>query len=304
MIPLVYHASYSKLALPAHHRFPTTKYAHLYQFLLDNQLATPTQFHTPTPMTAEEIMQVHHRDYVEQFIDGTLATSALRRIGFPWSEALVERTLHSVAGTSLTTALALQTGIALHLTGGYHHAHYEFGSGYCIFNDLIIAARKLIAEQQLHKILIFDCDVHQGDGTATLSQLHQGIISCSIHCKDNFPSRKQHSHYDIELVKGTNDSAYLDTVEQTLELLIRLHQPDLILYDAGVDIHQDDDLGHLKISQQGLYQRDITVLSIAKAANIPVAAVIGGGYSRDALQLSQRHSQLFIAANHLWLHTQ
>jgi len=231
-------------------------------------------------------MQVHHRDYVEQFIDGTLATSALRRIGFPWSEALVERTLHSVAGTSLTTALALQTGIALHLTGGYHHAHYEFGSGYCIFNDLIIAARKLIAEQQLHKILIFDCDVHQGDGTATLSQLHQGIISCSIHCKDNFPS------------------AYLDTVEQTLELLIRLHQPDLILYDAGVDIHQDDDLGHLKISQQGLYQRDITVLSIAKAANIPVAAVIGGGYSRDALQLSQRHSQLFIAANHLWLHTQ
>ncbi|QYK07799.1 histone deacetylase family protein [Shewanella mangrovisoli] len=300
MIPLVYHASYSKLALPSHHRFPTTKYARLYQYLLDNQLAVPAQFHTPSPMTAEDVMQVHQQDYVEQFIQGSLASAALRRIGFPWSEALVERTLHSVSGTSLTARLALQTGIALHLTGGYHHAHYDFGSGYCIFNDLIIAAHKLMAEQLLHKVLIFDCDVHQGDGTATLSHRHQGIISCSIHCKENFPSRKQQSHYDIELTKGSDDSAYQETVEQTLELLIRLHQPDLILYDAGVDIHQDDDLGHLMISKQGLYQRDLTVLSMAKAANIPVAAVIGGGYSRDELQLSQRHSQLFIAANHLW----
>ncbi len=114
MIPLVYHASYSKLALPAHHRFPTTKYARLYQYLLDNQLAVADQFHTPSPMTAEDVMQVHQQDYVEQFIQGTLANTALRRIGFPWSQALVERTLHSVSGTSLTASLALQTGIALH----------------------------------------------------------------------------------------------------------------------------------------------------------------------------------------------
>lgn len=142
--------------------------------------------------------------------------------------------------------------------------------------------------------------MHQGDGSATLSHQHQGIISCSIHCKENFPSRKQHSHHDIELTKGADDSAYLETVEQTLALLIRIHQPDLILYDAGADIHQNDDLGLLNISQEGLFRRDLTVLSMAKSENIPIAAVIGGGYSRDALQLSQRHSQLFIAANHLW----
>ncbi|EGM70353.1 histone deacetylase [Shewanella sp. HN-41] len=300
MIPLVYHASYSKLALPSHHKFPTTKYANLRQYLFDNQLATPAQFHAPIAMTAQDVMQVHQKEYVEQFITGTLPTMALRRIGFPWSEALVERTLHSVAGTTLTASLAIEHGISLHLTGGYHHAHYDFGSGYCIFNDLIIAAQKVIAAKQLHSVLIFDCDVHQGDGSATLSHRHNGIISCSIHCKENFPSRKQSSHYDIELSKGVDDKAYIETVEQTLALLIRIHQPDLILYDAGVDIHQNDDLGLLNISQEGLFRRDLTVLSIAKSANIPIAAVIGGGYSRDALQLSQRHSQLFIAANHLW----
>lgn len=245
-------------------------------------------------------MQVHQREYVEQLIAGTLPTAALRRIGFTWSEALVERTLHSVAGTTLTASLAINQGIGLHLTGGYHHAHYDFGSGYCIFNDLILAAKNAIASQQVHKVLIFDCDVHQGDGSATLSQRHQGIISCSIHCKENFPSRKQHSHHDIELTKGSDDNLYLETVEQTLALLIRIHQPDLILYDAGVDIHHNDDLGLLNISQEGLFRRDLTVLSMAKSENIPIAAVIGGGYSRDALQLSQRHSQLFIAANHLW----
>ncbi|QYJ77696.1 histone deacetylase family protein [Shewanella acanthi] len=304
MIPLVYHPSYSKLALPAHHRFPTTKYARLQQYLLDNQLAMPEQFFAPSPMTAEDIIQVHQREYVEQFIAGTLPAPALRRIGFPWSEALVERTLHSLSGTSLTANKALSHGIALHLTGGYHHAHYDFGSGYCIFNDLILAAKRIIDEHQLHRVLIFDCDVHQGDGSATMSHQHQGIISCSIHCKQNFPSRKQESHHDIELAKGTDDKQYLETVEQSLDLLIRMYQPDLILYDAGVDIHQDDDLGHLLVSQNGIYQRDLAVVGMAKSANVPVAAVIGGGYSRDELQLSQRHSQLFIAANQLWHQTQ
>ncbi len=303
MLPLIYHASYSQLALPPHHRFPVSKYALLHQYLLDNRLANPSQFHAPFPMRAEEVMQVHQQGYVEQFIQGRLAPAAIRRIGFPWHTQLVERTLHSLSGTRLTSQLALNTGIALHLAGGYHHAHYDFGSGYCIFNDLIIAAHQMLTEQQLHKVLIFDCDVHQGDGTATLSHQHPGIISCSIHCKENFPSRKQHSHHDIELLKGSNDLAYQETVEQTLELLIRLHQPDLIIYDAGVDIHQDDDLGYLQISQDGLYRRDMTVLSLAKAAKIPLAAVIGGGYSRNSRQLSQRHSQLFIAANQVWQST-
>lgn len=299
-LPLVYHASYSKLALPSHHRFPSSKFQRLHQYLLENGLARPSQFHTPVPVTSTDLYTIHDKLYVDNVLAGTLETSAMRRIGFVWSQMLIERTLHSVAGTALCAQLAMSTGAALHLSGGYHHAHHEFGSGYCIFNDLLYAATTVLQHNNIDTVLIFDCDVHQGDGSATMSHRHDGVISCSIHCKENFPARKQSSHYDIELPRGTTDDAYVETVSQTLAYLIRLHSPDLILYDAGVDIHQDDDLGHLAISNDGIFARDLAVLSQAKAAKIPIAAVIGGGYSKQALELVLRHSQLFIAAKQLW----
>jgi acetoin utilization deacetylase AcuC-like enzyme len=299
-IPLVYHASYSRLALPSHHRFPVTKYQDLYQYLLDSGLAGPGQFHQSEPVCLDALCQIHAPDYVQDILNGTLDPKAMRRIGFPWSEDLVSRTLHSVGGTALTARLALDSGIALHLSGGYHHAHHDFGSGYCLFNDLVFAAWQAIDQHGLDKVLIFDCDVHQGDGSATLSRRHAGIISSSLHCQQNFPARKQDSHYDIELPRGTHDETYLETVSQTLAYLIRLEQPDLILYDAGVDIHTDDSLGQLAISDNGLLSRDLTVLSQAKAASIPLGAVIGGGYSKQRLELIKRHSQLFIAANQIW----
>lgn len=302
MVPLVYHASYSKLALPPTHRFPISKYHHLYQYLLENGLAHPKQFHQPKPAEKNTLYRVHSREYVDDFSRNNLPEKALRRIGFPWSENLLERTRHSLGGTELTAELALHSGIGLHLSGGYHHAHKDFGSGYCIFNDLVFAAHQMIAKHKLNKILIFDCDVHQGDGTATMTQDRPDIVSCSIHCGSNFPVRKPHSNYDIEVKEETQDEEYLEIVEQTLAYLIRIEQPDLILYDAGVDIHQDDRLGKLTVSLNGILQRDRIVLETAKNARIPIAAVIGGGYSQDPLQLSRRHSQIFVAANQIWSH--
>ncbi|QSX31250.1 histone deacetylase [Shewanella cyperi] len=300
MIPLVYHASYSRLALPPKHRFPISKYAHLYHYLLNSGLASEQQFISPKPTHAAELERVHDAGYVQAFIQGTLDAKAIRRLGFPWSQHLVTRTLHSVAGTALCARRALDQGIALHLAGGYHHAHHDFGSGYCVFNDLVFAARQLLDSGEVDKVMIIDCDVHQGDGTATLTAGDRDIVSCSFHCDANFPARKPQSDYDIALAPGTGDNEYLDSVNTTVNYLLELEKPDIILYDAGVDIHADDALGLLSVSLQGLYLRDLSLLTQAKQRGIPLAAVIGGGYSPDPLQLTQRHSQLFLAANHLW----
>ncbi|WP_372870667.1 histone deacetylase [Shewanella sp.] len=300
MIPLVYHTSYSRLVLPPKHQFPITKYAHLRQYLLERGLVSESQFVSPEPVTATDIILIHDNDYVNAFLQGTLSPAAIRRLGFPWSDDLVIRTLHSLGGTVRCARLALNHGVALHLAGGYHHAHRDFGSGYCVFNDLVLAARLMINEGRAEKVMIVDCDVHQGDGTATLCADMDDVISVSLHCDANFPSRKPPSDYDVPLARGLDDKGYLDTLCQTLSYLIRLEKPDVILYDAGVDIHRDDKLGYLEVSTRGLLERDLMVLGMAKKADIPLAAVIGGGYSANPLHLSERHSQLFIAANRLW----
>jgi len=300
-LPFVYHASYSQLALPSMHRFPTTKYQQLFEHAIQSGLVCPSMHYQAEKIDLELIKAVHDPNYVNAFINGTIEPKAIRRIGFPWSQRLVDRTLYAVNGTLLTCTLALEHQIAVHFTGGYHHAHRDFGSGFCIFNDLVIAANHLIETEKIDTVLIFDCDVHQGDGTATLCQNQSNIISCSVHCKQNFPSRKPLSDYDIELDKGCDDNEYLSHIGSILSYLIQLHRPDLIIYDAGVDIHEDDDLGYLNISTQGIFERDKLVLSIAKQQNIPIAAVIGGGYSRQAAALTQRHSQLLIAANQVWV---
>ncbi|WP_394204022.1 histone deacetylase [Shewanella waksmanii] len=302
MFPLVYHASYSQLALPSKHRFPQTKYQHLQQYLLAKGIAEPSQFLSPEPLNKQILYQNHDHNYVDQVLTLSLEKSLERRIGFPQTKAIVNRSCYSVSGTILAAQQALQHGIAIQLSGGYHHAHYHFGSGYCIFNDLIIAAQQ-IHQQHQYKVLIFDCDVHQGDGTAAMAQDSSDIITCSIHCQNNFPARKQNSDHDIGLEVGVSDGEYLHTLEQVFSYLLRLHRPDLVIYDAGVDIHKNDDLGHLAISTEGILQRDLKVLSLAKNHKIPIACVIGGGYSKDPLELSIRHSQLFIAAKQIWLQT-
>ncbi|MBU2178986.1 MAG: histone deacetylase [Gammaproteobacteria bacterium] len=292
--PLIYHPCYSELQLPDRHRYPIGKYRALYQALLAAGVPVDS-FVKPQLATATELALVHTPAYIQSLITGDIDPKAMRRIGFPWSDFLVERSLRSVGGTIQTVQLALQHGLALHLSGGYHHAFSGEGSGFCLFNDLAIAAR-VLQQQGVDKILVFDCDVHQGDGTALIFADDPSVISASLHGEKNFPARKQQSDWDLALPNNCADKAYLTAVQESLDYLLALHQPDIVLYDAGVDIHQDDDLGLLAISTEGVLARDQLVINRCRDLKIPLAAVIGGGYQRDLDALTVVHLQLFKAA--------
>ncbi|MDW7547750.1 histone deacetylase [Pseudoalteromonas sp. McH1-7] len=291
---LYYHPIYSALALPKHHRFPISKYQKLYQRLNNNKFAE----HIKQPeqkITRDALLLCHDSGYVDAFLAGTLSDKAIKRMGFPWSRQLVERTLISLGGSLAAAEYALTHGIAANLSGGYHHAHREFGSGFCIFNDWVVVAATLIAQHQAEKVLIFDCDVHQGDGTAALAKGRDDIVTCSIHCESNFPRIKPNSDLDFALPVGTEDKQYLETVQEAITLATRIHQPDIILYNAGADIYQGDELGHFNISLEGVYTRDSIVIDCAVTQNIPLAIALGGGYQRNIDQLIDVHQQTFLA---------
>ena len=295
MIPLVFHPIYSQLDLPYRHRFPIEKYQGIYAALIA-QGVNKTDFYTPEPLDPIKLSQVYDHTYINELCSGKLDPKAMRRIGFPWSEQLIQRTLTAAGGTVLTAQLALEHGKALNLTGGYHHAFADFGSGFCMVNDLYLAALTMLAKPGIDSVLIFDCDVHQGDGTAKLAQGNANIFTVSIHGEKNFPHRKQVSDMDIGLAKGAGDTEYLETVDSALYLAFIQARPDAVIYDAGVDIHIDDDLGHLAITTEGVLARDRMVYAKCAAAGVPVAAVIGGGYQRDIDALVDVHMQLFRSA--------
>ncbi|WBA18706.1 histone deacetylase [Salinivibrio kushneri] len=294
MLPLIYHPIYSDFPLPEGHRYPLQKYRLLFERL--QALALPVAFCQPTTAQREIIDAVHDPAYVSQLLEGSLPLVKMRRIGFPWSESLIKRSLTSLGGTTLTVDQALRTGLAIHLTGGYHHAHYDFGSGFCLFNDLMIAARHALTQPGIETVMIVDCDVHHGDGTAALASSHPDIVTFSVHCEKNFPSRKPASTLDLPLPIGTQDSDYLDAFLPLLDLALAQHRPDMVIYDAGVDVHTDDALGYLSLTTEGIFQRDTGVLSRCAAHQIPVAAVIGGGYHDTHEQLIPLHEQLIQAA--------
>lgn len=295
MIPLVFHPIYSQLDLPVRHRFPIEKYQGIYDALIAKGVAS-SHFFTPEPLDVSDLSRIYQPQYIQELVSGTLDPKAMRRIGFPWSEQLVKRTLTAAGGTVLTAKLALEYGKAMNLTGGYHHAFADFGSGFCMVNDLYLAALTMLQAPNIDTVLIFDCDVHQGDGTAKLAQNNPNVITVSLHGEKNFPHRKQISDMDFPLPKGTTDTLFLETVEEALELACRIYEPDAIIYDAGVDIHEHDDLGHLLISNEGVFARDRMVFAKATQLNIPIAAVIGGGYQRDIPALVDVHLNLFKAA--------
>ncbi|EOX1768080.1 histone deacetylase [Vibrio cholerae] len=301
MIPLIYHPIYSQLDLPVGHRYPINKYRLLYEEIVRQQeqseeWRTAFNFIAPQMAALSLVRSVHDSDYVRALLDGTLPAAKMRRIGFPWSEKLIERTLLSVGGTSLTVERALLSGVAIHLSGGYHHAHADFGSGFCLFNDLAIAAHFALSLPSVDKVLIIDSDVHHGDGTATLCAERDDIITLSFHCDKNFPARKPASSMDVGFANQTGDEEFLSTFIQVVEMAVNLHRPDLILYDAGVDIHNDDELGYLSISQAAIAQRDRFMLGLAKQESIPIACVIGGGYREDHAALVPLHLELLKAA--------
>ncbi|WP_323775094.1 histone deacetylase [Alcanivorax sp.] len=273
------------------------KFARLHGYLRSRGIAHGDNEFRPGRAKAALLSQAHCPQYVSAMVDGTLDARALRRMGLPWSEALMKRSCIAPMGTLMTAQLALQHGIACHLAGGTHHAHYDFGSGFCIFNDQAFAVRQLLDRGVVKKVLMFDCDVHQGDGTAAMLADEPRAFTCSIHCEKNFPVRKMKSDLDVGLPLGMTDQDYLDTVFETLEQLLDLVQPDLVFYDAGVDIFQHDPLGRLHISEQGIADRDRGVLARCRQRNVPVATVIGGGYDDDRDALAQRHAIVVEAAS-------
>jgi acetoin utilization deacetylase AcuC-like enzyme len=298
-LPLVYHPDYS-VPLPSTHRFPMAKFKKLHDLLLRDRVVHAHQFHAPDRPDPAIIAQVHCPDYIAAYCDGSLDTKAQRRIGLPWTPALADRTCVAVGGTILTARLALEYGLACNTAGGTHHAFPTYGSGFCIFNDLAIAARTLINQGLVQKILIVDLDVHQGDGTAYIFQDDPTVFTFSMHCGVNFPGTKQQSDLDVALAEGMEDAEYLQTLDRYLPDLLSQVRPDLVLYDAGVDPHLADRLGKLALTDSGLYRREMQVLATCRSAGYPVACVIGGGYADDLDALVFRHSLLHRAASEVY----
>ncbi|MBW4505807.1 MAG: histone deacetylase [Scytonematopsis contorta HA4267-MV1] len=298
-LPIVYHPDYVA-PLPPGHRFPMPKFQMLYELLLHDKVAQAEQFYLPQHPEQELIELVHTPEYVKAYREGTLDPKAQRRIGLPWSSALVNRTLVAVGGTILTASLALQYGLACNTAGGTHHAFPSYGSGFCIFNDLAIASRVLQKQGLVEKILIVDLDVHQGDGTAFIFQEDKSVFTFSMHCEINFPGTKQKSDLDVPLQEGMEDDTYLQTLARYLPDLLSEIKPDLVLYDAGVDPHIADKLGKLALTDTGIYRREMQVLTTCVGAGYPVGCVIGGGYADDMKSLVWRHSLIHRAASEVF----
>ncbi len=276
------------------------KFRLLRDLLVRDGVISVDQLYQPGRPLQDWLELVHETAYVSAYCDGTLDATAQRRIGLPWSEGLVRRTCTAVGGTILTAKLALNHGLACNSAGGTHHAFPGYGSGFCIFNDIAIAARLLKAQNLLKTILVVDLDVHQGDGTAWIFRDDPTVFTFSMHCAVNFPGRKQISDLDVPLDEGTEDDEYLAKLATYLPGLLSQVKPDLVLYDAGADPHRDDRLGKLALTDDGLYRRDRYVLETCAKARYPVASVIGGGYGKDMNALIYRHSYLYRAASEIY----
>lgn len=271
------------------------KFRLLRNLVLDEQLIQASQIHRPLSIARRDLERIHNRRYHSCFSRDQLTTSEQRRIGLPATRPLVQRTWLSVGGTLLTARLALRHGIASHLAGGTHHAHPDFGSGFCIFNDIATAAQVLLDNGEAQRVVVVDLDVHQGDGTAACFAQEPRVTTLSVHAASNFPLRKVASDIDIPLPDGTGDDAYLEAIADRLPEVLDDRQPDLVLFNAGVDPHRNDRLGRLALSDLGLLMRDRLVLDAALRRNIPIATVIGGGYD-DLMPLVKRHAIVIRAA--------
>jgi len=285
---------------PEKHRFPMQKFRYLLEYLQTKGIATKSNVYRPGKARVDLLELAHCSDYIDRFINGRLNDKEVRRLGLPWSEGLVKRTLISPNGTLLAANLALKHGIACHLAGGTHHAHHDFASGYCIMNDLAITSLALLKQNKVSRVLIFDCDVHQGDGTARILQDVEQITTCSVHCEKNFPQRKAQSDLDINVAVGVGDDEYLSIVSGALDQALALSQPDFVIYDAGVDIFEDDPLGQLNVTLEGIRRRDRLILERLVEQSIPVVTVIGGGYDKDERALASRHAIVVEEANRLF----
>jgi acetoin utilization deacetylase AcuC-like enzyme len=265
--------------LPAGHRFPGEKYALLRSRIVDSGVLAVGELVEAPLAERADLLRAHTAEYVDAMIAGSVDAKRMRRIGLPWSPALVARARASVGAQLAAARAALTDGIAGALTGGTHHAHADFGSGYCVFNDIAVAARTLLEEGRVRRLAVVDLDVHQGDGNAAILGGDPRIYLLSLHGGNNFPFRKVPSTVDVELADGTGDAEYLAALETALPAVLTF-SPELVFYQAGVDPLAEDTLGRLALTHEGLMARDRMVLAACRARGVPVSLSLGGGYAR------------------------
>ena len=285
------------LPLPVGHRFPVMKYAALRRRLEGHAAdVVGFEFVEPHAATDDELLRVHDQAYLGRVFSGTLAPAEVRRIGFPWSMALVERSLRSTGAAVDAAAAALADGIAASLAGGTHHAGTNWGEGFCVFNDTAVAAREMQARGLVRRVAILDCDVHQGNGTAEIFAADESVFTMSIHGAKNFPLRKHPGSLDVPLEDGTGDDEYLAVLGPAVAEALDRGRPDLVLYIAGADPYEGDRLGRLRLTKRGLLERDRLVLDAARRAGVPVAIVCGGGYCDDIASIVDIHAATMLLA--------
>jgi acetoin utilization deacetylase AcuC-like enzyme len=271
------------LPLPESHRFPMAKYRRLRERLVEERVLEPGDLLVADPIADDELRLVHARPYVEAVAAGSLPPDVQRRIGFPWSPAMVERSRRSVGATLAAARAAVGNGcsIAANLAGGTHHAFSDRGEGYCVFNDVAVATRVLQRDGVVRRVAVVDCDVHQGNGTAAIFHGDATVFTLSFHGARNFPFRKERSDIDVEFEDDTGDREYLDALAVHVPAVLDGHRPDLVFYLAGADPYEGDRLGRLKLTLNGLKQRDRLVFELCRRRGIPVAVAMSGGYAPD-----------------------
>jgi acetoin utilization deacetylase AcuC-like enzyme len=277
------------LPLPAGHRFPIAKYEMLRQRVVADGLVAPHQVHEPSRASGDALRLVHTDDYVSRLTRGQLTADELRRLGFPWSPPLVERSYRAVGGTCAAAEAALANGVAMNLAGGTHHAFADRGEGFCVFNDVAVAIRLLQQQHRIERGAIVDLDVHQGNGTHAIFAADASVFTFSMHGRRNYPFVKIPGSVDIELADGTRDDEYLALLTEALPRLLAAAQPDLVVYLAGADPHVGDRLGRLGLTHEGLARRDALVIGACREVGIPIAITIAGGYGRALEDTVQAH---------------
>lgn len=277
------------IELPEGHRFPMAKYALLREGVLAEGLVPPERLHNPERASRDDLLRVHTPAYVAHIEQGTLPYAEQRRIGLPWSEGFVERAFRVVQGTIEASEAALAHGVAMNLAGGTHHAFPDRGEGFCTFNDVAVAVRRLQAMRRISRVAIVDLDVHQGNGTHGCFAGDPDVFTFSMHGAKNFPFHKVPGTLDVELADGTGDEAYLTLLAEHLPRVIRDARPDLVIYLSGADPHEGDRLGRLKLTFDGLRRRDAMVLETCREVGLPVCVTMSGGYGHDVRHTVEVH---------------
>ncbi|MDQ3068940.1 MAG: histone deacetylase [Acidobacteriota bacterium] len=290
---IAFYTDHFVLPLPAGHTFPMAKYSRLRELVTAEAIVAPEDLRVPPSASREELELAHTPRWVSAVIEGTLDSREQRRIGFPWSPAMAERARRSVGATIAAVGTALQDGTSANLAGGTHHGFADHGEGYCVFNDVAVAARVAQREHGIRRVLVVDLDVHQGNGTASIFQHDESVFTLSMHAAGNFPFRKERSDLDVELPDGTPDAPYLAALDAALAAALDRSRPELIFYVAGADPYEGDRLGKLKMTVDGLRERDRRVFAAARRfgrAGVPCVVTMAGGYCPDVDVIARIHA--------------